>query len=141
LSLDVFAVAARHPDSLALVSAGKRLTFAQLACEVELHAAALAARGSLSSGPPIALVARPGLQTLLTIYTLWSYGVSVFPLSPRLPVAEQKAWAARASARALLDPHEFSSERPFSPAPPVMKYSVFRLSPPAPMRDAKKSKL
>lgn len=126
MSLDVFAVAARHPDSLALVSSDQRLTFAQLASQVELRAAALAARGLLSPpGAPIALVARPGLQTLLTIYALWSYGVTVFPLPPRLPSAERKAWAARANSSALLDPLEFSSERQFSrvpaaPEPPAL---------------------
>jgi O-succinylbenzoic acid--CoA ligase len=118
VSLDVFAVAARYPDSLALVSAGQRLTFAHLASEVALRAAALSARGLLSrSGGPIALVARPGLQTLLTIYTLWSYGVTVFPLPPRLPAVEQQAWAARANARVLLEVLEFPSEPPFSPVP------------------------
>jgi O-succinylbenzoic acid--CoA ligase len=118
MSLDVFEVSARHPDALALVTADTRLTFAQLASEVRLRGASLAARGLLSpANAPIALIARPGLSGLLALYPLWSYGITVFPLPPRLPMAEQEAWAARAKARALLDPRELSSESSLAPAP------------------------
>lgn len=120
MKLSVFSAAQEHPSELALVTAGARLTYRELAAQVERVAARLAAQGLLDPSPqPIAVVMEPGLTCLCVLYALWSYGVTAFVLPARLPAPERARWAERAGARATLTPQSLSDFHGSAELPPL----------------------
>jgi O-succinylbenzoic acid--CoA ligase len=118
MKLSVFDVAERHPSALALITPELRFSYAELAVKVSATAAQLEARGLLqASAEPVAVVARPGLSCLCVLHALWAYGVATFTLPARLPAEERATWAARARARAIVDPDDVDSLSIASPSP------------------------
>jgi O-succinylbenzoic acid--CoA ligase len=118
MKLSVFDVAARHPSALALITPEARFSYAELAARVSATAAELATRGLLEArAEPVAVVARPGVSCVCVLHALWAYGVATFTLPARLPAQERLAWAARAEARAIVDPADVDSLSVANPPP------------------------
>src|SRR5262249_26494033 len=120
MRFSVFDVAAEHPSALALVTPEARFSYAELAAQVQVTAEHLAARALLQPhSAPVALVTRPGLASMCALYAVGAQDIPVFVLPPRLPADERTLWAARAGARAVIDPGELAAwPRASAPALP-----------------------
>lgn len=117
MKLSVFEAARVSPASTALVLEQQSLTYAELAEQVAARAAALHAAGSLNPGEPVALVARPTLESLCGLHALIAYAVPVLLLHAALPEAERRRLMTRARVRTLLLPDDAPLARTDTPAP------------------------
>lgn len=99
-----FLAAARDPavaSRLALITAGARYTFADLAPRVAHLASRLRAAG-LRAGSRAALIAVNRVETVLAIYALLELGAAIVPIHPRLTPAEVFTLLEDGSADILL---------------------------------------
>lgn len=117
MKLSVFEAARVSPACTALVLEQQSLTYAELAQQVQRRAAALEAAGALNAGEPVALVARPTLESLCVFHALIAYAVPVLLLHTALPEAERRRLMARANVRTLLLPDDVPLARTEGPAP------------------------
>lgn len=106
MTLSIFSAARAAPESVALICGDVQLRYRELALRVARTARSLAARGLLGDRAPIAVVARPTLQSIEVLHALIAAAVPVVLLHPALPPSEQQALAERAGTRALLRPDD-----------------------------------
>jgi O-succinylbenzoic acid--CoA ligase len=75
--------AARHPGHLALIAAGRRLSFGDLSTRVDLLARRLAAAGA-GPGLRVAMIAGSSLRAVEMVHAVQRLGAVLVPLNPRL---------------------------------------------------------
>ncbi len=129
-SLSVFAAAAAaEPDRLALLAGPQRLSYAELAGRVERRLRELSADGRLDAHGqrPVALLARPTVDTVETLFALLAAGTPALLLHERSTEPERAQLVSLAGAAVLgseagqrpecfdperPDPERFDPERP-----------------------------
>ncbi|HYH44540.1 MAG TPA: AMP-binding protein, partial [Thermoanaerobaculia bacterium] len=99
-SLSIFEAAEAEPDRLALVAGSERLSYAELAVRVEQRLGELSAGGLLDPDGqrPVALVARPTLSTVETLFALFAAGTPALLLHERSTAHERAGLVSRAGA-------------------------------------------
>lgn len=120
-SLSIFAAAAAAPESEALVCAGERFRFAELAARSAARARDLLALGiEPASVRPVALVVDQSVAQFEIFHALIALAVPILPLHPRLTAPERAALVRAADAQCELDPTTFA---PFEARPSVPLFS------------------
>jgi long-chain acyl-CoA synthetase len=89
------------PGALAVACGERRMTYAELAAEVDRLAAGLAAAG-VGPGDAVALLAAPGTPSLLGILGILGAGAVAVPMSPASKPAELRFCVEDSGARVVL---------------------------------------
>jgi acyl-CoA synthetase (AMP-forming)/AMP-acid ligase II len=77
-----WAIAARTPDAPAVVDGDRRLTYAQLTCEVDRYARALIAKG-VGRGDRVIMLAAPSLDFWIVFHACAAIGATWLGVNPR----------------------------------------------------------
>jgi long-chain acyl-CoA synthetase len=93
--------AAEVPDGVAVAAGDRRIGYAQLAEEVDLVAAGLAARG-VAAGDAVALITPPGPASVLGLLAILRAGAVAVPMSPASKPAEIAFCLADSGAELVL---------------------------------------
>jgi len=110
-SLCVFDAAQAAPHGEALVCAGERLTFAQLARRTAARAQELVALGvEPASTRPVALIVDQSVVQFELFHALVALGVPLVPLHPKLTAPERAVLVAASDAALVLDPTTFAPD-------------------------------
>ena len=133
MSLDLFEVARRQPDALALIDGSERLSYAELARRSALAADALAARGVLDPSSAVGVVTRRTSKTLAVLLACFAHGVPVVCFGAGLPAAERARLAARAEVRVTLSPDDEAIDDGSAAATNVGQHEPRRIEPTAPL--------
>jgi O-succinylbenzoic acid--CoA ligase len=121
MSLSVFGAAEAAPEREALVCAGVRLTFAQLALRVHARSEQLRALGLVSTAAhPVALLVDPVLPMFECLYALFALGIPVLPIHPRLTAPERQVLLSASGAREVIDAAELAPVAPSAAWPTVL---------------------
>lgn len=105
MTLSICGAARQAAHAEALVCAGERLSFSQLARRVRARRAQFEALG-VRSTDPLALVVDGSLAMFECLYSCFELGVPVLPLHPRLTAPERADLIDRASAQLTIDPSQ-----------------------------------
>ncbi|MEV4312841.1 amino acid adenylation domain-containing protein [Actinocrispum sp. NPDC049592] len=108
-----FAAVQARPDQIALVTAGGRLTFAELADQVRRIAGALRARGV--GAEQVVGLELPREHMVPAILGVWAAGAAYLPIDPEYPEARRALMIADARPVCVLTSLEFGA--PVSSAP------------------------
>ncbi|HEX3852483.1 MAG TPA: AMP-binding protein, partial [Polyangiaceae bacterium] len=109
MTLSVFEAAREAPQAEALVCDGVRLSFLALAQRAAARCVELSALGITEhDSRPVALLVDGSLPMFELLYALFTLGVPVLPIHPRLTQPERDVLLQASRARALLDPSQVS---------------------------------
>ncbi|HEX7453697.1 MAG TPA: AMP-binding protein [Polyangiaceae bacterium] len=112
MTLSIFEAARDAPQAEALFCDGVRLSFLALAQRAAARCAELSALGITEhDSRPVALLVDGSLPMFELLYALFTLGVPVLPIHPRLTQPEREVLLKASRARALLDPGQTSPAR------------------------------
>ncbi|MFI5957612.1 amino acid adenylation domain-containing protein [Cryptosporangium sp. NPDC051539] len=110
-------VAERCPGRIAVVSAGRRLTYRELAVRVERLAARLAAAGLVRGGAVGVLVDDAEPSFVVAALAIWRAGGIYLPIDPGLPAARRARMLADIGPVAVVAPESLRPAWPDGPVP------------------------
>jgi O-succinylbenzoic acid--CoA ligase len=109
MTLSIFEAARETPHAEALVCDGVRLSFLALAQRAAARCVELSALGITEhDSRPVALLVDGSVPMFELLYALFTLGVPVLPIHPRLTQPEREVLLQASRARALLDPSQVS---------------------------------
>ncbi|HEY5373645.1 MAG TPA: AMP-binding protein [Polyangiaceae bacterium] len=112
MTLSIFEAARDAPQAEALFCDGVRLSFLALAQRAAARCAELSALGITEhDSRPVALLVDGSLPMFELLYALFTLGVPVLPIHPRLTQPEREVLLKASRARALIDPGQTSPAR------------------------------
>jgi len=124
-TLSIFDAARSVPDDEALVCAGERLSFAELAQRSAARARELVALGVEPANPrPVALLVDQSTAQFELLHALIALGVPILPLHPRLTAPERAVLIEASGAELMLDPSTLARVAGFPPSVPFAQAIV-----------------